>query len=228
VEHDIKGTVLPVLEIFLQDGESIIAQSGELSWITDSIVLHPTAGGLGGALSRLAAGQSFLLSEYRAQGKEGMVAFAAKMPGNFIPLKLAESTYFSHRHGFVAGEKGVSVSVGFQKSFAAGLFGGDGYVLQKISGTGQAWVELSGEVIPYDLKEGDHLRVHPGHVGIFEGSISFTLTTVPGVANKLFGHDGLFLAKLSGPGRVWLQSMPLVNLAAALSDFLPKPRKPES
>lgn len=224
MDHRIQGTLLPVLEIILEDGESIVAQSGELSWISDSINLHPTASGLGGAFSRMLSGQHFLLTEYKAQGKQGMVAFAAKLPGNFVPLDLTGNSYFSHRHGFVAGEKSVSLSVGFQKSFAAGLFGGDGYVLQKISGRGRAWVELSGELIAYDLKEGEHLRVHPGHVGIFDDSINFSLTTVPGIANKLFGEEGLFLARLSGPGRVWLQSMPLVNLALALSDYLPKPR----
>ena len=225
MESNIKGTLLPVLEIILEDGERIIAQSGELSWITDSITLSPTASGLGSALGRMLSGQHFLLTEYRAHGKQGMVSFAAKMPGNFIALDLDDNAYFSHRHGFIAGEVGVSVSIGFQKSFTAGIFGGDGYILQKISGKGRAWVELSGEMVAYDLREGEHLRVHPGHVGVFEDSVNFDLVTVPGIANKIVGQENFFLARLSGPGKVWLQSMPLANLAAALLDFLPKPHK---
>lgn len=224
MEQNIKGTLLPVLEIILEDGEKIVAQSGELSWISDSITLSPTASGLGNALGRMLSGQHFLLTEYRAQGKQGMVSFAAKMPGNFVPLDLVGNSYFSHRHGFIAGESGVSVSIGFQKSFAAGIFGGDGYILQKISGIGRAWVELSGELVTYDLPEGEHLRIHPGHVGIFEDTVKFDLVTVPGIANKIFGQENFFLARLSGPGKVWLQSMPLAVLAAALSDFFPKPR----
>ena len=224
MDHRIKGTVLPVLEVILEDGERIVAQSGELSWISDAINMRPTSGPLGGALGRMLGGQSFLLTEYSAKGDQGLVGFAAKMPGNFIALDLGGGAYYSHRHGFVAGEPGVSVSIGFQKSFSAGVFGGDGFILQKLSGKGRCWVELSGEVVEYTLQADEHLRVHPGHVGVFEESVSFTMTTVPGIANKVFGQEEFFLARLGGPGHVWLQSMPLPQLASALLDFLPKPQ----
>ena len=224
MDHRIKGSLLPVLEVILEDGEKIVAQSGELSWISDAISMRPVAGPLGGALGRVLGGQSFLLTEYSAKGDQGMVGFAAKMPGNFIPLDIDGSSYFSHRHGFVAGESSVSVSIGFQKSFSAGIWGGDGFVLQKLSGKGRCWVELSGEVVEYNLQPGEHLRIHPGHVGIFEESVHFDMTTIPGIANKVFGQEQFFLARLGGPGHVWLQSMPLAQLASALLDFFPKPQ----
>jgi uncharacterized protein (AIM24 family) len=115
----------------------------------------------------------------------------------------------------------VTLSVGFQQSLGAGLFGGDGFRLEKISGQGRAWCELSGEIITYDLKPGESLRVHPAHVGLFQDTVQFTITTVKGIKNKIFGGDGIFLALLTGPGRVWLQSLPLQKLAQSLGEFSP-------
>ncbi len=112
------------------------------------------------------------------------------------------------------------LSVGFQQSLGSGIFGGDGFVLQHLAGNCQAWVELDGEVVTYDLQAGDSLRVHPGHVGMFETSVQFGVTRIPGIKNMLFGGDGIFLAELTGPGKIWLQSLPLSNLAHALRPFL--------
>jgi uncharacterized protein (AIM24 family) len=129
--------------------------------------------------------------------------------------------YLIHRHGFLCGTDGIELSVGFQRSLGAGVFGGQGFVLQKIGGEGTAWVELDGEVVTYDLSPGETLRVHPGHVGMFEGTVNFDITMLPGIRNMLFGGDGLFLAALTGPGKVWLQSLPLSNLAHALAQYMP-------
>jgi uncharacterized protein (AIM24 family) len=127
-----------------------------------------------------------------------------------------------HRHGFLCATPQVELSMGFQRSLGAGVFGGQGFILQKIAGEGQAWVELDGEVITYDLGPGETLRVHPGHVGMFEVGVGFEVTMLRGIRNVLFGADGLFLAALTGPGRVWLQSLPLSNLAHALSPYVSK------
>jgi uncharacterized protein (TIGR00266 family) len=225
MKDQIIGTTLPVLEIQLENGESVVAVSGELSWMTQSIQLETTTGmgggGLGGLFKRVAGGGSLFMTRYTAQGAPGMVAFATKMPGQILPVGLAAgSDYFIHRHGFVCGTEGVNVSVGFQQSLGAGIFGGDGFLLQKISGVGQAWIELDGEVVPYTLAPGETLRVHPGHVGMFDSTINFGITRITGIRNMLFGGDGIFLAALTGPGRVWLQSLPLSNLAHALSPYL--------
>jgi uncharacterized protein (TIGR00266 family) len=229
MDHKIHGTTLPVLEMMLGPGETVFAESGELSWISSSVQMKTgtavggQSGGFFGALKRALSGGTFFMTEYTAAGAGGTVAFATKLPGQFLPLDLrGDSGYMVHRHGFVCGTPGVLFSIGFQQSLGAGIFGGEGYVLQKVAGRGRAFVSLGGEVVAYDLKPGETLRVHPGHVGMFEESVQFQMTTVPGIANKLFGGDGLFLVALTGPGRVWLQSLPLPNLAHALAPYLPK------
>lgn len=224
----IHGTTMPALEVLLQPGESVIAESGELSWMTQSINLntHTQFGGGGGFLGvikRMAGGGTLFMTEYTAQGYPGEVAFATKIPGHIVPVELrtGHEEYLIHRHGFLCATPQVQIGVGFQQSLGAGIFGGDGFLLQKLSGQGTAWLELSGEVVIRDLQPGETLRVHPGHVGAFQSSVSFQITRVPGIRNLIFGGDGLFLAALTGPGRVWLQTLPLSNLAHALQQYLP-------
>ena len=223
MNHRIIGTTLPVLELQLAPGDSIIAVSGELSWMGQSIEMQTTTGGGGvaGIFKRLAGGGSLFMTEYTAKGAPGILAFATRMPGHILPVDVsAGKVHMIHRHGFLCGTPGVELSVGFQQSLGAGIFGGDGFLLQKLGGAGQAWVELDGEVIPYDLAAGETLRVHPGHVGMFEASVRFEISRIKGIKNMLFGGDGIFLAALTGPGRIWLQSLPLSNLAHALSPYL--------
>ena len=227
MNHRILGTTLPVLELQLQPGESVVSVSGELSWMSQSIDMHTSTGvgggggGLMGMFKRVAGGGSLFMTEYTAQGSPGLLAFATRVPGHILPIEVSPSQVFMvHRHGFLCGTRGVEVSVGFQQSLGAGIFGGDGFLLQKLVGQGQAWVELDGEVVPYDLGPGETLRVHPGHVGMFEASVNFSITRIAGIRNMLFGGDGIFLAALTGPGRVWLQSLPLANLAHALAPYL--------
>lgn len=231
MEQRIVGTTMPVLEITLNPGEHVVAESGELSWITDSIELKTTtatAGSTGffGALKRALGGGSFFMTEYSAQGVPGMVAFASKLPGQIMAVQVTPGqAYLVQRGGFLCATPGINVSVGFHQTLGAGIFGGNGFVLQKLEGNATAWVELSGEVVPYDLVPGQSLRVHPGHVGMFEGSVKFDITTVRGIKNVLFGGDGLFLAQLTGPGKVWLQSLPIAKFAHALLPYLPQPRE---
>jgi uncharacterized protein (AIM24 family) len=150
-----------------------------------------------------------------------MVSFATKVPGHIIPLELnGAMAYMVHRHGFLAGTPGIELTIGYQQSLGAGVFGGEGFRLQHVSGQGIAWIELSGELVPYQLQPGETMRVHPGHVGIFDQSINFQITMIKGVKNMLFGGDGIFLAQLTGPGRIWLQSLPLPNLAHALQHYM--------
>lgn len=226
MDHRIIGSTLPVLELKMQPGESVVAVSGELSWMSHSIELHTSTGigggGLMGMFKRVAGGGSLFMTEYTAQGSPGLLAFATRVPGHIMPIAVqtGRSDYMVHRHGFLCGTPGVEVSVGFQRSLGAGIFGGDGFLLQKVAGTGDAFIELDGEVVPYELAPGETLRVHPGHVGMFEATVSFDITRIRGVRNMLFGGDGIFLAALTGPGRVWLQSLPLANLAHALKPYL--------
>lgn len=228
MQSRIHGTTMPAIEFLLHPGESVVAEAGQLSWMTASIAMQTHTqmaggGGILGAVKRMAGGGSLFMTEYYAQGYPGEIAFAAKVPGHIVPMELRAGydEYMVHRHGFLCGTSGIQLSVGFQQSLGAGIFGGDGFLLQHVSGQGTAWLELSGEVVVRDLKPGETLRVHPGHVGCFQRSVSFQITRVPGIRNLFFGGDGIFLAALTGPGRVWLQTLPLANLAHALQPYLP-------
>ena len=227
MQHRIVGTTMPVLEFTLEPNESVISEAGELSWMSSSIQLTTHTqfgggGGLFGVLRRVAGGGTLFMTEYRAMGSPGEIAFATKVPGHILPVEIGPGHEFMvHRHGFLCATPQVQIGVGFQQSLGAGVFGGDGFLLQKIHGLGIAWLELSGELILKDLRPGETLRVHPGHVGAFQSSVSFQITTVPGIKNMIFGGDGLFLASLTGPGKVWLQTLPISKLAHQLMEYMP-------
>ena len=224
----IQGTTMPVLDVELEPNESVFSESGELSWMTGSIQMttHTQMGGGGGlfgVLKRVAGGGSIFMTEYRAIQAQGTVSFATKVPGHIIPVELGSGAeYMVHRHGFLCATSQVTISVGFQQSLGAGIFGGNGFLLQRVGGQGTAWLELSGEMIARDLAPGEVLYVHPGHVGVFQASVGFQITMVPGIKNMIFGGDGLFLAVLQGPGKVWLQTLPISRLAHQISEYLPQ------
>jgi uncharacterized protein (AIM24 family) len=223
MQADVKGTIMPILEVQLSQNEEIISTHGELAWMHGSIQMsQTTAGGGGGGLmrglKRAIGGGGLFLTRYAGPGN---VTFAAKVPGNIVPVDIRPGElYMVHRHGWICGTPGIVPGTGLQHSFKGGMWGGDGFVMQKLEGEGRAWIELSGELTVYDLPPGQVLLVHPGHVGMFQGSVQFSITRVPGVANKLFGGDGYHLVALTGPGRVWLQSMPLASLAHALDPYI--------
>jgi uncharacterized protein (TIGR00266 family) len=227
MQNRINGTTMPVLEFILEPNESIISEAGELSWMGSSIQMttHTQLGGGGGVfgvLKRVAGGGSIFMTEYRAIGASGELAFATKLPGHIVPVEVSPGHEFMiHRHGFLCATPQIQLGVGFQQSLGAGIFGGDGFLLQKVSGQGIAWLELSGELVIRDLQPGETLRVHPGHVGAFQSNVSFQITTVPGIKNMIFGGDGIFLAALTGPGRIWLQTLPISKLAHAIERYLP-------
>jgi uncharacterized protein (TIGR00266 family) len=234
MQSRIVGTTMPVLEVMLQPGEAVISEAGELSWMTQSIQMTThtqMAGGGGflGAIKRVAGGGTLFMTEYTAAGYAGEIAFATKVPGHILPIEVGNGQeYFVHRHGYLCSTAQVQLGVGFQQSLGAGIFGGDGFLLQKISGHGTAWLELSGEVVVKDLRPGEMLRVHPGHVGAFTTGINFQITRVPGIKNLIFGGDGLFLALLTGPGRVWLQTLPISRLAHQILEYAPGERRQQS
>jgi len=228
MQSRITGTTMHVLEFILDPNESIISEAGELSWMGSSIQMttHTQVGGGGGlfgVIKRVAGGGSIFMSEYRAIGTPGELAFATKLPGHIVPIEVSPGhDYMIHRQGFLCATPQIQIGVGFQQSLGAGIFGGDGFLLQKVSGQGIAWIELSGELVVRDLQPGENLRVHPGHVGAFQASVSFQITTVPGIKNMIFGGDGIFLVSLTGPGRIWLQTLPIAKLAHAIERYLPR------
>ncbi len=227
MQSRIIGTTMPVLEVLLQPGEGVISEAGELSWMSSSIQMQThtqMAGGGGflGAIKRVAGGGTLFMTEYQAFGVPGEIAFATKVPGHILPIEVSQGhEYLVHRHGFLCATGQVQLGVGFQQSLGAGIFGGDGFLLQKIGGHGTAWLELSGEVVVKDLRPGETLRVHPGHVGAFTSGVNFQIARIPGIRNMLFGGDGIFLAALTGPGRVWLQTLPIARLAQQIMEYAP-------
>ncbi len=234
MQSRITGTTMPVLEFILDQNDAIISEAGELSWMSSSIQLTTHTqfgggGGLFGVIKRVAGGGSIFMTEYRAIGAPGELAFATKLPGHIVPVEVSPGhEYMIHRHGFLCGTSQIQIGVGFQQSLGAGIFGGDGFLLQRVSGQGMAWLELSGELVIRDLQPGETLRVHPGHVGAFQSGVSFQITTVPGIKNLIFGGDGIFLAALTGPGRIWLQTLPIARLAHALAEYMPQENRKEA
>lgn len=230
MQSRILGTTMPVLEFLLDPNDSVISEAGELSWMSQAIQMttHTQMGGGGGffgAIKRVAGGGTLFMTEYRAIGGRGEVAFATRVPGHIVPVQVGGGQeYLVHRHGFLCATTQVELGLGFQQSLGAGVFGGDGFILQKVAGHGTAWLELSGELVVKDLAPGETLRVHPGHVGAFTTTVNFQITRVPGIKNLIFGGDGIFLAALTGPGRVWLQTLPISKLAHQIQEYLPRER----
>jgi uncharacterized protein (TIGR00266 family) len=226
MKSKLTGTTLPVLEIGLESGDVIVAEPGEFSWMTENVNLKTTtmtagAKGILGVLGRALSGGGLFMTEYSVGSGDGLIAFAAKVPGQIMQVDVQPGHGFMiHRHGFLCATAGLELAMGFQKSLGAGIFGGNGFVLQHLGGTCTAWIELGGEIVTYDLQPGESLQVHPAHIGMFEDSINFDMRFMRGITNALFGGDGLFIAHLTGPGKVWLQTLTLPNLAHALLPYL--------
>ncbi len=225
MKHTLIGTTMPVLELQLEAGEKIVAEPGEFSWMSPNVQLHTTtqtagARGLFSLLGRALSGGGLFMTEYMPQGGSGTVAFAARVPGTINEVRVNRGAYLIHKHGFLCATEGVQLSIAFQQRLGSGLFGGNGFILQRLAGNCTAFVELGGETVTYDLPAGQTIMVHPGHVGMFEESVNFEITMIRGIRNVLFGADGLFMVALTGPGRIWLQSMTVPGLAHAVAPYL--------
>jgi len=222
MEYRIDGTVMQTLTIHLNSGEQVFSQTHAMAWMNDSIEMDThTGGGLMAGLMRSVSGGSLFITDFTANGK-GELAFAPRFPGTIMARKLeAGESLICRRETFLCAEKSVELEVVWQKRFGVGLFGGMGFVLQRVSGPGTVWMDLSGEVVHRTLKEDERLLVHVGHVGVHEPSVAIDLQVISGFRNVVFGGEGLFLAELTGPGDIWLQSMPILNLAEEIARHLP-------
>ena len=223
MEYKIHGTTLQTLDIILEHGESVFTESGGMAWMTGNITMETnTRGGVLKGLARTFAGESMFLTTYACEGKKALVTFTPESPGSIIPIILGPNeSRICQKDAFMVAEQTVNLEVHFRKKLGAGIFGGEGFILQKLTGPGIAFVEIAGDVRTYELAEGQTLKVDPGHIAMYEPSISYDISRVSGVKNILFSGEGLFLATLTGPGRVWLQSLPLSNLAAKLATYIP-------
>ncbi|HEU4330305.1 MAG TPA: AIM24 family protein [Lapillicoccus sp.] len=223
------GTTMPILEVHLTAGERIIAEGDEVGWLTPGFGMDTStrfgSGGRGGFMSglkRVLGGGQLFLTEYTAPSDGGFVAFTANLPGVFRELRIDPADNFMvQSESYACSTPDVEISVGLQKKLGAGIFGGAGLIFQKLSGNGTAWVQLSGEIVEYDLQPGQSMLVHPGHLALYRAEMNLEFATVKGVKNKLFG-DSLMLAKITGPGHIWLQSMTPQKLASAIEPYLPE------
>ena len=224
MQYKVEGTVLQLLEVDLAKGESIYTESGGMAWMSDGIEMNTnTKGGLMSGLGRALAGESLFMTTYTCTAPNGSkIVFTPEAPGKVIPIELAAGqSLICQKDAFMCAQDGVKLEMFFRKKLGAGLFGGEGFILQKITGPGIAFLEIPGEVKEYNLGANSHVKVDPGHIAAFEPSVSYDITTVKGVANILFSGEGLFLASLKGPGRVWLQTMPIANLAGKIARYIP-------
>ncbi len=223
MQYRIKGDIMQIVEIVLNRGESVYTQVGGMSWMSNGIEMKTSGrGGFGKMLSRALAGESMFLTTYTCVADQGMITFAASAPGKILPVPLKERySIIVQRSAFLVAESSVDLEMHFRKRLGAGLFGGEGFILQKLTGPGTAFVEIDGEVVEYNLQAGQSIKVDPGYLAMYEPTVDYDITMVKGVTNILFGGEGLFLATLRGPGRVWLQTMPLSSLAAAIRRFIP-------
>lgn len=221
MKYEIKGGNFPVVTCTLSSGEQMITEKGSMVWMSSNIDMETQGGGLGKMFSKAFSGESMFQNIYTARG-DGMITFGSSFPGQIIPLQVSPGReMILQKSAFLASETGVNLSIFFNKKLGAGLFGGEGFIMQKISGQGIAFVEIDGELVEYDLKPGEELVVDTGNVAGFESTVSMDIRQVPGLKNKLLGGEGLFNTHLMGPGKVWLQTMPIVNVAMALKGFFP-------
>jgi uncharacterized protein (TIGR00266 family) len=182
-----------------------------------------TKGGVLGGLGRALAGESLFMTTYTCQGPNGLIVFTPEVPGKVLDIQLASGqSLICQKDAFMCAEDSVKLEMHFRKKLGAGLFGGEGFILQKITGPGTAFIEIPGDVREYHLQDNAVMKVDPGHIAMFEPSVTYDITRVKGLKNILFSGEGLFLASLKGPGKIWLQSLPLSNLAAKLSRYMPK------
>ncbi len=226
MEYKIIGTTLQAVIMELDPGETVYSESGGMAWMSGNIAMQTTGrgGGLGGMFKRAISGESMFLVEYTSQGGKGIVSFASDFPGKIVPLNLAGGQQMiAQKQAFLCAEKTVQMDIHFRKKLGAGFFGGEGFIMQKLTGPGMAFVCLDGEIMEYTLAPGQVLKVDTGHVAMYEPTVTFDIEMMRGFRNILFGGEGLFLATLQGPGRVWLQTMPTMNLAKAIAEYLPRP-----
>lgn len=219
MKYEIIGEPMPVVVCNLSGGESMITERGSMCWMSPNMEMQTAAGSLGKAFGRMFSGEAMFQNIYTARG-DGMIAFASSFPGSIRAVEITpDRPIIAQKSAFLASETGVELSVFFQKKFGAGLFGGEGFIMQRLSGRGIAFLEVDGYAVEYDLKPGQSIVVDTGNLCAVDATCSIDVQTVKGVKNVLFGGEGLFNTVVTGPGKVTLQTMPVSGMAAALQPF---------
>ena len=222
MKYEIKGGSFPVVICSLENGEKLITEKGSMAWMRPNMQMETHGGGLGKMFSKAFSGESMFQNHYTARGGPGLIAFTSSFPGEIRAVEIAPGReMIVQKTAFLASEAGVNLSIHFQKRLGAGLFGGEGFTMQRLSGCGTAFVEIDGDLMEYELKPGQKIIVDTGNVAGFEPTVQMDIQTVPGAKNMLFGGEGIFNTVLTGPGRVWLQTMPIYNVANAIRPYIP-------
>lgn len=223
MKYSIEGEPLPVVICNLENNEAMITESGAMSWMSPNMQMETISnGGIGKMFGRAFSGESLFVNRYTATGGNGLIAFASSFPGSIRAFNIAPGQEIvAQKSAFLASDASVELSVFFQKRFGAGLFGGEGFIMQKLSGTGIAFLEFDGYVKEYELAPGQQIIVDTGYLAAMTASCSVDIQKISGVKNVLFGGEGLFNTVITGPGHVWLQSMPVSQLAGAIRPYIP-------
>ena len=222
MRYNITGEPMPVVICDVEAGEAMITEKGSMVWMSPNMDMQTSAGGIGKAFGRMFSGESMFQNIYTAKGGPGMIAFASSFPGSIRAVDITpDRPIVVQKSGFLASEAGVELSVFFQKKAAAGFFGGEGFILQRLSGRGTAFLEIDGSAVEYDLQPGQQIVVDTGNLAMLDATCTVDVRTVKGVKNMLFGGEGLFNTVVTGPGRVVLQSMPLSSFTETIAAVLP-------
>ena len=224
MRYSIEGTPLPVVICQLENGESMITERGSMSWMSPNMKMETTSGGgLGKMLGRMFSGEAMFQNRYTAQNGDRMIAFASSFPGSIVPITITPGNgVIVQKSGFLASEESVELSIFFQKKLGKGLFGGEGFIMQRLSGNGVAFLEIDGHAVTYDLAPGQSIVVDTGYLAYMSESCTMDVVTVPGIKNVLFGGEGLFHTVVTGPGQVVLQTMPISAVASTLMPYFPQ------
>ena len=227
MKYNIIGEPLPVVNCEVEPGETLITEGGAMSWMTPNMNMETTTGGgLGKMFGRMLSGESLFLNRYTAMGGKGQIAFASSFPGSIRPIEIAPGKEIvTQKSAFLAGEETVQLSTFFQKKLGAGLFGGEGFIMQKLSGHGTAFVEIDGYAVEYNLGPGQSMIVDTGYLAMMDATCSIEIVTVPGVKNMFLGGEGLFNTVVKGPGKIVLQTMPASAVAGSIIPYIPTSSK---
>jgi uncharacterized protein (TIGR00266 family) len=222
MKYEIQGGNFPVLVCTLDANETMITEGGGMSWMTSNMKMETSSnGGIGKMLGRMMTKESLFQNNYTAQGGEGMIAFASSLPGEIMALEVAPGKeYVAQKSAFLASTSGVTLSTFFQKKLGAGFFGGEGFIMQKLTGNGMAFIEIDGAAVKYELAAGQQLIVDTGHVVLMSSTCSMDIQTVKGLKNIVLGGEGLFNTVVTGPGEVILQTLPVPKLAGAIQPYM--------
>lgn len=222
MNYTIEGEPLPVVTCVLEPGETMITEKGAMSWMSPNMKMETSSnGGIGKMFGRAFSGEHMFQNRYTAIGSNGTIAFASCFPGSIKAFNIAPGQeIIAQKSAFLASTVDVELSVFFQKRFSSGLFGGEGFIMQKLSGYGIAFLEFDGYIKEYELGPGQQIIIDTGYLAAMSDTCQIEIKTVPGIKNIMFGGEGLFNTVVTGPGHIWLQSMPIAQMAGAISPFI--------